>query len=81
MNDARLAVIYKKGGTDLPQNYRPIALLNVIFKLLASIIQTRISSKMDGRTLDENQYGFRKGKNTVGFRNFIADFWDESLAR
>ena len=47
MNDARLAIIYKKGGTDLPQNYRPIALLNVIYKLLASIIQARISSKMD----------------------------------
>ena len=59
MNDARLAIIYKKGGTDLPQNYRPIALLNVIYKLLASIIPARISSKMDG-TRDENQYGFRK---------------------
>ena len=54
----------KKGGTDLPQNYRPIVLPNVIYKLLASIIQTRISSKMDG-ALDENQYGFRKGKNTA----------------
>ena len=64
MNDARLAIIYKKGGTDLPQNYRPIALLNVIYKLLASIIQARISSKMDG-TLDENQFGFRKGKSTA----------------
>ena len=26
MNDAKLAIIYKKRGTDLPQNYRPIAL-------------------------------------------------------
>ena len=39
MSDARLAIIYKKGGTDLPQNYRPIALLNLTYKLLASIIQ------------------------------------------
>ena len=64
MNDARLAIIYKKGGTDLPQNYRPIALLNVIYKLLASVIQARISSKMD-EALDENQFGFRKGKSTA----------------
>ena len=62
MNDARLAFIYKRGGTDLPQNYRPIALLNVIYKLLASIIQTRFSSKMDGAL---NQYGFRKGRSTA----------------
>ena len=41
MNDARLAIIYKKGGTDLPQNYRPTALLNMIYKLLAPIIQAR----------------------------------------
>ena len=64
MNDARLATIYKKGGIDLPQNYRPIALLNVTYKLLASVIQARISSKMDG-ALDENQYGFRNGKSTA----------------
>ena len=37
MNNARLAIIYK-GGTDPPQNYRPIALLNVTYKLLASIV-------------------------------------------
>ena len=36
----------------------------MIYKLLASIIQARISSKMDG-TLDENQFGFRKGKSTA----------------
>ena len=64
MNNARLAIIYKKGRTDLPQNYRPIALLNAIYKLLASAIQARISSKMDG-TPDENQFGFRKGKSTA----------------
>ena len=63
MNNARLAIIYTKGGTDLPQNYRPIALLSVI-KLLASVIQARISSKMDG-ALDENPLGFRKGKSTA----------------
>ena len=39
MNDARCALIYKKKCTDLPQNYRPIALLSVIYKLLASILQ------------------------------------------
>ena len=61
MDDARLAIIYKKGCTDLPQNYRPIALLSVIYKLLPSIIQKRISSKMD-RVLDKNQFGFRRAE-------------------
>ena len=30
MNDARLAIIFKKGSTDLPENYRPIALQRFI---------------------------------------------------
>ena len=63
MTSSKLAITYKKGGTDLPQNYRPIALLNVIYKLLASIIQAKISSKMGG-VIDKHQLGFRKGKST-----------------
>ena len=63
IDDAKLAIVYKKGNTELPQNYRPIALLNVIYKLLASIIQKRLSNKMDD-VIDKNQYGFRKGKST-----------------
>ena len=53
----------QKRRTDLPQNYRPIARLNVICNFLASISQARISSKMDG-TLDGNQVGF-KGESTA----------------
>ena len=48
MNVAKLTIIHKSESTDLPQNYRPTALLNVIYKLLASTIQARTSSKMDG---------------------------------
>ena len=58
-NDAKLTIIYKTGCTHLPQNYRPIALLHVIYKLLASIIQKRIRSKMDGG-LHKHRFGFIK---------------------
>ena len=63
MNDAKLAIIYQKGSTALPQNYRPIALLNVIYKLCASTLKTRISSKMD-EAINKHPFGFRKGKST-----------------
>ena len=38
-NQADLAVIYKQGPTDKPENYRPMALLNIGYKLMASMIQ------------------------------------------
>eukprot|EP00972_Heterocapsa_arctica_P077867 11485624-Heterocapsa_arctica.AAC.1 len=59
MNQADLAVIFKKGLNDLPVNYRPIALLNLSCKILASIIQKRIAQGLDER-LDNNQFGFAK---------------------
>eukprot|EP00972_Heterocapsa_arctica_P008312 1214539-Heterocapsa_arctica.AAC.1 len=43
MNQAELAVIFKKGFTDLPVNYRPIPLLSLSYNILASIIQKRIA--------------------------------------
>jgi hypothetical protein len=64
MNQADLAVIYKKGPTDKPENYRPIALLNIGYKLMASMIQVRLSDAMDNR-IDPSQFGFRKGKSTA----------------
>eukprot|EP00972_Heterocapsa_arctica_P107722 15865629-Heterocapsa_arctica.AAC.1 len=64
MNLADLAVIFKKGLTDLPINYRPIALLNLSYKLLASILQKRIALGLDHR-LDPFQFGFRKARSTL----------------
>ena len=64
MNQADLAVIYKKGPTNKPENYRPIALLNIGYKLMASVIQKRLSEAMDDR-INPAQFGFRKGRSTA----------------
>eukprot|EP00972_Heterocapsa_arctica_P086891 12809377-Heterocapsa_arctica.AAC.1 len=64
MNQADLAVIFKKGLTDLPVNYRPIALLNLSYQILASIIQTQIALGLDER-IDKHQFGFRKKRSTL----------------
>ena len=49
MNEANLAIIFKKGNPELPQNYRPIALLNITYKLLAIIILKRKVPHIDER--------------------------------
>ena len=63
MNHASVAVIFKKGSTENPENYRPIALLSATYKILASIIQRRMAEGMD-KAIDEMQFGFRKGRGT-----------------
>ena len=61
MNDANLATICKKGPTDRPDNYRPIALLNIIYKILAIIIHVRLCESLDDK-INAAQFGFRKKK-------------------
>ena len=37
-------LLYKKGAPDIPSNYRPISLLNVVYKLIASHLTGTLSS-------------------------------------
>ena len=64
MNEANLAIIFKKGNPELPQNYRPIALLSIAYKILAIIILKRIVPHIDER-IDKSQDGFRKKRSTA----------------
>ena len=50
---ARVVLIYKKGDSGKYENYRPISLLNSIYKIYAAIIQKKIS-KNARRTLNKN---------------------------
>ena len=63
MEIAELVTLYKKGNVEDPANYRPIALLNTIYKICASISQIRLANGLDD-TLWETQFGFRKKRST-----------------
>ena len=60
---ARVVSIYKKGDTSKLENYRPISLLNSIYKIYAAVIQERLAEGLDNE-LQITQYGFRKNKST-----------------
>ena len=60
---ARIAHIFKKGNTALFKNYRPISLLNTIYKVYTRIIHQRMSSALD-HLLHLTQSGFRKHRGT-----------------
>ena len=59
--DAAIVPIPKKGDLTLCDNWRDIALLDVVGKVLAKIIQTRLQEVAELQ-LPESQCGFRKGR-------------------
>ena len=62
MDIAHIVTIFKKGDPSLPSNYRPIALLNMLYKLYTIIIRERI--KIADRYIWNTQYGFRENEST-----------------
>ena len=61
---ARVVLIFKKGNANDLGNYRPISLLNSVYKILAAIIQQRLERKLDEK-LQKTQFGFRKNRSTA----------------
>ena len=61
---ANIISIFKKGGTAEIANFRPIALLSVIYKTYAAIIRHRLSLAIY-RHLWKTQYGFRVARSTL----------------
>ena len=59
--EARVVHLFKKGNTAIYENYRPISLLNVLYKIYASIIQNRLTEGLE-KHMHSTQYGFRQKK-------------------
>ena len=64
--DAIMMVLYKsKGKRDLCGNYRGIALLCVVGKVLSRIMLSRLTTHISDGLLQESQCGFRAGRGTA----------------
>ena len=61
---AQVVSIFKKGDTQNVANYRPISLLNTIYKVYAQIVRSRIADVIDPH-ISKMQFGFRKNRSTV----------------
>ncbi len=60
-NESVLSLIFKKGDTNLIQNYRPISLTNCDYKILAFALANRLH-KVLAEIIDPDQNGYVKGR-------------------
>lgn len=56
--------IFKSGSTDDYNNYRPIAVLSIIEKILEEVVVKRLTQFLQKyKIINKNQFGFQKGKS------------------
>jgi len=55
-----ITVLYKSGNPQLPQNYRPIAMIPLLYKLFARLLYSRLLPILD-KAQSHDQAGFRRG--------------------
>ena len=66
MKIAKVIPIFKAGATSLASNYRPISILGNLSKLFEKVIHRRLMNYFEKfGILSENQYGFRKKKDSI----------------
>ena len=64
-SEATVVSIFKgKGSDSLPENYRPISLLNAVYKLYAAMLQARLLESCEHK-LRPTQFGFRPHRSTL----------------
>jgi Reverse transcriptase (RNA-dependent DNA polymerase) len=62
--------VHKQGEKDNCDNYRPIALLSSISKILERFVATKLINHLElNKLLNCNQFGFQRGKSTE--QNFV----------
>ena len=58
-----ISVIYKSGDAQLPNNYRPIAIIPLLYKLFARLLYNRLAPTLDSHQTPD-QAGFRHNYST-----------------
>ncbi|CAK1580751.1 unnamed protein product [Parnassius mnemosyne] len=82
--EERLVLLRKEGRpADSPSAYRPIVLLDEAGKLLERIIADRLVRHLcrEGPDLDENQFGFRRGRSTIDAITRVRALAEETISR
>ena len=75
---ALVVPVYKKGSNTVPGNYRPIALLSIVSKVLERIVHNKLYAFLRP-WFNHNQSGFRKKDGTVPQLIRLVQTWSEAV--
>ena len=79
---AKVVPLHKKNEKTDPKNYRPVALLSVLSKILEKAVFLQIMDYMENnKLLHPSHHGFRAGRSTVTALIEMHDIWLEALDR
>ena len=82
INDASLTLLYKRGDDTLPDNYRPIAMLRTVGKILAMLVRARLDRWVESKGLrSPAQGGNRVFRGTEHQCFVLRHFIDACAAR
>jgi hypothetical protein len=75
--ESRIVPIFKQGDPKNVDNYRPIALVNTLSKILEKIVSIKLTNHLQiNKLLYKNQYGFLRGLSTemnlLNVINFVS---------
>ena len=77
---AKVVPLFKKGDVSEPKNYRPVALLSVIRKIMERVIFNQIISYLeDNMILHPSHHGFRSRHSTCTALWQMQDLWLDAL--
>ena len=71
---ARVASLFKKGNFRNAENYRPISLLNTIYKIKARIIKNALETGIE-KEIQKTQFAFRKIAARCNLSTASDDLW------
>jgi hypothetical protein len=63
-NEGIICPVYKKGDRLNCNNYRPVTLLNIAYKIFAVLLNKRLIENIENK-LEDNQMGFHPNRSTI----------------
>jgi hypothetical protein len=83
LKTSRTVPVFKAGNSDLCDNYRPIALLSTLSKVLEKMVSVQLVNHLDrNKILYKHQYGFQRNKSTehsiIHALNFISQAMNDN---